>query len=422
MSKAVTNLKKLDNIIDIVADFGADPTGVTDATIVINAALTAGAGGKVFFPKGTYACSGTLNVLTGTTVEFAGSGATIMYTGSSDCFNFSNANYITLIRPFVNMVNAAVTAVGLHFYGCWFVKIDQPIIWCTGNGTTGSTAIKLTTSALGSLGIGCYMFQIFNPYFDSGGSSGTQQAIGIATEKQVGDTVNITHLSVYDGWSSNLTYPLWIRNCNTFNIYGFTPELCVDGINVQYSSDGMIHYGEAECTGYAVNFPDNSCNNMTVFAPSQAGTAGVNTTNYTPNMYLSNEIRLNGSGSGANNNYNYGLTLAFNYSQSLVESAQGGGVSRVLRTFDDVNRQRLSNVFSLSSTDIVGTNLRGTLQFYAATTRVYSFVTVEPDANYFIAHSGNAAGYCWVTNKLSTGFTMNCSVTNSNTMDWILIR
>ena len=30
--------------------------------------------------------------------------------------------------------------------------------------------------------------------------------------------------------------------------------------------------------------------------------------------------------------------------------------------------------------------------------------------------------FCWVTGKSNTGFSINCSVSNSNSVDWILIR
>lgn len=50
---------------DAVAGYGADPTGVKDATAAIQAALqaaSAAGGGVVLLPKGTYRCDGTLRV------------------------------------------------------------------------------------------------------------------------------------------------------------------------------------------------------------------------------------------------------------------------------------------------------------------------------------------------------------------------
>ena len=82
----------------------------------------------------------------------------------------------------------------------------------------------------------------------------------------------------------------------------------------------------------------------------------------------------------------------------------------------------LSNKTGLSATATAANNLRGTVTFSAATTKAVMFGVAEPDASYFIALSGNATGYCWVTSKATTGFTINCSVSNSNAVDWLLIR
>jgi hypothetical protein len=45
------------------------------------------------------------------------------------------------------------------------------------------------------------------------------------------------------------------------------------------------------------------------------------------------------------------------------------------------------------------------------------------NTNYYVALGGNQAGFCWVnpSDKLKTGFTMHCSVANSNSTDWIVV-
>ena len=53
-----------------VKDYGATGDGVTDDTSAINDALTAGAGGTVFFPDGTYLISDDLDVSANTAVNF----------------------------------------------------------------------------------------------------------------------------------------------------------------------------------------------------------------------------------------------------------------------------------------------------------------------------------------------------------------
>ena len=56
MSKSSKNKTKLNDVVDVVADFGADPTGVADSTSAIQAALTYGGplGKVVNFPAGQY--------------------------------------------------------------------------------------------------------------------------------------------------------------------------------------------------------------------------------------------------------------------------------------------------------------------------------------------------------------------------------
>lgn len=62
----------------------------------------------------------------------------------------------------------------------------------------------------------------------------------------------------------------------------------------------------------------------------------------------------------------------------------------------------------------------GTAAFSTATTAAVVFGTALPagTTSYKVALGGNAAGYVWVTAKANTGFTINCSNSNSNPTDW----
>ncbi len=61
MSKAVKNKVKLNDVVS-VKDFGAKGDGVTDDTAAIQAAITANAGGVIFFPAGVYKITSTILV------------------------------------------------------------------------------------------------------------------------------------------------------------------------------------------------------------------------------------------------------------------------------------------------------------------------------------------------------------------------
>jgi hypothetical protein len=403
---------KLEESISIL-DFGADPTGTNDSTTAIQNAFNAGASSSVLVPPGTYKITTTITIPTGTTITFSGFNSLFKYYGSGPCLQVVSSKHITIYNLNIDITNGTASAIGIQYRGAWFMQLYQPTITCS---KVGQAAIGIVTSDSANLGFGSFMFEIFNPYFNFG-------TYGIITDIATGDTVHNTHISVYDGWSNGVTYPLYYRHIDTFNIFNFTPENCIDGINLATCTSGTIHFGEIDATGYALNFSDNSCNGISVLLNSISGNNNsINTLYYTPTIYSLNGIRLNGSASGTNNNYNYAINTDFVYTQALLETAQGGGTLKTLRTFDDVNLQRLYNLKSISGTPTVGSNLRGNVTFSASTTTTVSFSTAEPDSSYFIALGGNAAGYCWVTNKTTTGFTINCSASNSNSTDWILIR
>jgi hypothetical protein len=65
-------------------------------------------------------------------------------------------------------------------------------------------------------------------------------------------------------------------------------------------------------------------------------------------------------------------------------------------------------------------SMGGTVTFAAATTATVTFSTAMPNTNYYIGLGGNAAGYCWYTNKATTGFVIHCSASNSNVTDWVV--
>ena len=80
--------------INVVNEYGADPTGQSDSTTAIQAALTAGLGKTVYIPAGTYLISSTLNppVSSGSI-----QGITIRGAGWGTVLQFNQATVSTLI-------------------------------------------------------------------------------------------------------------------------------------------------------------------------------------------------------------------------------------------------------------------------------------------------------------------------------------
>jgi hypothetical protein len=64
--------------------------------------------------------------------------------------------------------------------------------------------------------------------------------------------------------------------------------------------------------------------------------------------------------------------------------------------------------------------MQGTVTFASSTTAVVTFANPMPFANYVVSPGGNAAGNCWPSAPTVNGFTMNCSVSNNNTMGWTI--
>jgi len=89
---------------------------------------------------------------------------------------------------------------------------------------------------------------------------------------------------------------------------------------------------------------------------------------------------------------------------------------------------QLCNVLRIFFTSLIGAinsivlksqyEPNGTSIFVAATSVNVVFAIPQTSVNYFVNLSGNAAGYCWVSNKTVNGFVINCSVSNSNSTDW----
>ena len=65
---------------------------------------------------------------------------------------------------------------------------------------------------------------------------------------------------------------------------------------------------------------------------------------------------------------------------------------------------------------------RGTCTFSAATSKVCSLTTTQPDNVYYVVTTCNANKTFWVNTKTTTTFTLNASSSSSDNCDWILLR
>ena len=99
---------------------------------------------------------------------------------------------------------------------------------------------------------------------------------------------------------------------------------------------------------------------------------------------------------------------------SIIQSITGGVPNLAMVGVKGING---------SGTTVLTNNLRGQVTFTGAATKAVSFGTNEDDASYFISLSGNVNETFFVTNKATTGFTLNSSNGASvAVVDWHLIR
>jgi len=132
-----------------VVSFGADPSGATDSTAAIQAAISAlpATGGVVYLPAGTYQVSSTLTCTT-VPAYFQGDGAwatTLAFTGTGDCVRIYDPTGYSSRTRFsggfcgitIDGASAKPGAVGLHLGDLLQYQFDMTVQNFTGAGSIG---------------------------------------------------------------------------------------------------------------------------------------------------------------------------------------------------------------------------------------------------------------------------------------------
>ena len=141
-----------------VLDFGADPTGATDSTTAIQAAIAASK--AIYWPSGTYNLSSSIT-LSGDSIAWFGDGyensvinltssASITFTGRRNTFSELNfkASSTTSTTPFVLGVTAGTAFFDSSFTNCKF----------QGNATTNAQSLLSLNNAYINTFTSCLMF------------------------------------------------------------------------------------------------------------------------------------------------------------------------------------------------------------------------------------------------------------------------
>ena len=162
------NLKLAETIS--VTDFGADPTGVTDSTTAIQAAINSVTTGRIYLPAGTYKTTTTISLKNGVSIYGDGSGITtisnatanpIITVNTGANIRFCKINGMTLYGGGTNtygitanqwgnqdaMIDVEIynCVVGVYLYACYNFKAEN--CWIHNNTSHGLLAANATYAA-----------------------------------------------------------------------------------------------------------------------------------------------------------------------------------------------------------------------------------------------------------------------------------
>lgn len=128
---------KLNEVIDVVADFGADRTGVADSSTAIQAAVdaTSAEGGIVFFPQGIYDIGTMIDLTARPSVNLVGVMAASNNDTKGSMLRTRNTAMTILQVDSGTLIHQGPTIEGLNFKtktghtGCTLIRMDNVNRW-----------------------------------------------------------------------------------------------------------------------------------------------------------------------------------------------------------------------------------------------------------------------------------------------------
>jgi hypothetical protein len=144
LTDAASGMGASASVLNTTFSGGADTTGVNDSAAAFQAAVTAGAGGPVYVPPGTYKIASTVTSTTAGTLIVCAPGVIINYTGTGPCFRmYSTASYTSgwgggiIGRPIIDGTSASAGACGVHAGDIYQLQWDVAVRNFQGTGSKG---------------------------------------------------------------------------------------------------------------------------------------------------------------------------------------------------------------------------------------------------------------------------------------------
>jgi hypothetical protein len=478
-AQARTVQSKLRDVVSVL-DFGADPTGATDSAAKVQAAIDTveTLGGALYFPPGkylfqsqvtinrTYASSGG-NFVGERNLIISGYGAEIRTTGAITAFDVRGGwlpNHNCLIEGFTIYHRDNSQAVGgIRMIGAGLVTCREVSVVVSSLLPAGYGAFMFENVTPADPDTGCFWCLIdqcsIRPWSGSEGFCdygvkivGAANALTLRNNTFSGSDVHVIiapHVGqTYTANSVNIdgnffegpvtskgirltgaavTYHISgarITN-NRFEAIDTAVLLDGTGTTVQLPTYMSGNYADTSVTTYisnSLNIPmivlDFDVVGAAMGPAKMVNQQGVVVENQNSSFHPLT-LKAPNLNRGLQLQTEVGLVLG-----SLRRSnvAGGSGMQLAGSYTPDYRPLTLVGCQGIAARDTSANNLAGTATFSAATTVAVTLPVAEPDANYLIFISSPANRTHWITSQTASGFTINASASNSDTVGWLLIR
>ena len=387
------------NRLDLVADFGADPTGNTDISTALSSAIATGR--PVFIPAGTYLFSGSVTDAGAEPVNIECSGQ------ATTTINMSGSIAISQTGNFT--IPVSITNCGINFTGSGSISLAgttynnaQPLegplfqndyfnVESTYTGTGPvfnfsyiSTGNFIATNAI----VNAYGSNILNNFVEISGTAESWNFLGNQWQDNIsGSNLSNTSTGVFLNGSG--TYGVQGINISNSNIVGFSKNIYIGPLCASIS----ISHGNLSEAYYPVYISGSGITDVKIFdnyissnTAASSGSAAIYV-GAAQNIKIYHNTLTDHNTSG---NYLLDLTTATNNSVTLFDNNIGSGIN------NNPNNVQIQNI--ISESPIVAPNVLSQQADYASSAQLTAQQSGE-----FVFFTGTSSGQT-ITLPSSTDF------------------